>query len=301
MDTRSIKMVLSSNGRTLPLGKGCDFDIEEVTGLESSEFKLDWGVLTGIHGDDLIGKKITKRPIHIVASLRDDRLNEIYRKDVIRFFNPIYTGNLYVKNMEVERQIDYEIEGWTFDKQVNLWDPLRIIADLVCPDPFMRGMEVEAVRMSKSRSMFAFPYKSLSKETALNQPHTGQGYAGTVMGYRVPESLVSIYNDGDVPTGYVITLKATRGVVENPRLVNSRTGDRLRMKLTMNEGDVLVITISDKVRTIKLNGENVYMKIDRASKPFMLEVGDNEFEFFAEEGFNNLDISMTYSLRFLGV
>lgn len=301
MEKRELKMVLSSNGRTFPLGKGFDFDIEKVTGLESSELINSFSGLYDVDGEDLIGKKIGKRPIHIEASLRDNRLNGAYRKDIIRFFNPKYTGNLYVNNMGTERQIDYEIEGWNFADQENLWHSLKIVVDLICPDPFMRSMEVEAVKMSKSRSLFAFPYKSLSKPTVINAPHTGQGYAGTVMGYRVPESLVSISNDGDVPTGYVIKLDAIRGEVVNPRIVNSKTEDRIRMEMTMQKGDSLVITISDKVRTIRLNDENVYMKIDRKSKPFMLDVGDNEFEFLAEEGFNNLDISMTYSLRYLGV
>ena len=301
MDNRELKMILSSNGRTLPLGKDMDFDIEEVTGLESAPFVNSWEDLYGIDGDESDGEKLDKRPIHIVASLKDDSLNPSWRKDCIKFFNPKYLGNLYINNMGVERQIDYKLEGWTFGKQVNLWDPLQIIVDLICPDPFMRGLNTEAVKVTKNRKMFSFPYVSLGEATEIEGDMAMRGYKGTIMGYKVPESVVSITNDGDVPTGYTVTLKAARGSVSNPRMVDSASGKRLRMVMDMNEGDTLVITISDRQRTIMLNGENVYMKIDRSSRSFMLNVGENEFSFFADDGFGNLDINMTYSLRYLGV
>ncbi len=301
MDKRELKLILSSNGRTLPLGKGCDFDIEEVTGLESSDFQLQYSGLTFIDGEDVVGKKIEKRPIHIVASLKDTRINPEYRRDVIRFFNPKYSGNLYINNMGVERQIDYEIEGWTFAKQDNLWCPLGIVVDLICPDPLMKGMDTTALKITRSMKMFTFPYVSLKNATKIDGEMAKRGYAGTVMGYKIPENIVQVYNDGDVPTGYVVTMKAARGPVRNPVMTNSATGNMLRMVLDMDEEDTLVITISDRIRTIKLNGQNAYMRIDRSSKPFMLDVGENEFNFFADSGFDNLDLTMTYNLRYLGV
>lgn len=300
MDNRELKLVLSCNGRTLPLGKDYDLDIEEITGLESSEFQLQYADMALVDGSDLMGKKIGKRPIHIVASLKDTSLNVAYRKDIIRFFNPKYTGNLYVNNMGTERQIDYEIEGWTFGKQNNLWCPLQIVVDLICPDPFMRGMDTTAIKITKSQKMFTFPYVALEEPTQITGDMAMRGYEGTVMGYKVPENIVNINNDGDVPTGYVITMKA-RDIVSNPKIVNSKTGDTLRLVMDMEQGDTLVITISDRVRTIKLNGENAYFRIDRSSKPFMLDVGDNELTLFADDGFENLDINMIYSLRYLGV
>lgn len=300
IDTRELRMVLSCNGRTLPLGKHEDFDIEKIEGLESADFQLQSSDMALVDGEDILGKKIAARTIHIEASLHDDEYNESYREQLIRFFNPKHTGTLYINNMGVERQIDYEIEGWTF-QQKDLWEPLKFIADLICPDPYMLGLDATGTRVDKKKKMFAFPWVCLKQKTILEPPDNLRGYQGQIMGYVIRDYIAEIHNDGDVPTGFIVTIRARKGTAKNPKIMNANTGQYIKVLIDLVQGDVLVITMSERVRTIKLNGQNVYMKIDRSSSPFMLEAGDNELEFWADENYQNLEIGLSYTLRYLGV
>ena len=137
MNKLTLKIVLSCNGRTLTMGPGSDLDITKVSGLESSDISLSTSDNALVDGVTVDGKKIQARPIHIEAAFRDLKNNAENRQKVIKFFNPKYTGKALITNMGVSRNIEYELEGWSFKEQVNLTSRLKIVVDLLCPDPYM--------------------------------------------------------------------------------------------------------------------------------------------------------------------
>ena len=306
-----IDFTLECNGMSLHFGKSAsgikrEFGITKITGLESSEFELSTTDNALVDGSTVDGKRIKKRPIHIEATLRDDRNNEVNRQRIIKFFNSKYTGKLTIDYSGTKRNIEYELEGWTFVTASNVFGKLSISVDLICPDPMMKNVDNFGQNMANISKMIAFPWRCLKKKTVVPDPYKGLCLGGNITGYRTLSKEVLLPNDGDVPTGLQIQFIAERGPVTNPKitLVRTRQGESglyMRVRLTMNQGDVLLVDTNTRHQVIELNGVNVYQKIDRLSEPFLLQVGNNYLEYDADENYTNLDVKLYYTPLYLGV
>jgi len=305
MTRNTITIELTCNGKTLRMGPNEDIDITKVTGLESSELELSTSDNALVDGASVDGKKIKPRPIHIEASFRSNKNNPENRARVIQFFNPKYTGRALITNMGVSRNIEYELEGWTFGTTQNMDNKLRILVDLICPDPYMLNVDNFGKNMANISPLFAFPWRVLPVRATdkLNYPPKARGLmlGGMTMGYRTLHKEVVLSNDGDVPTGVQIQFIATRGSVTNPKITNTGTGQFMRVKVVMQQGDVLLIDTNDRHQVITLNGVNCYQRIDRQSEPFQLAVGDNYLEYDADGNYTNLDVNLFYTPKYLGV
>lgn len=305
MTVNTLTIELTCNGKTLKMGPGEDIDITAVSGLESSELEISTSDNALVDGASVDGKKIKPRPIHIEASFKSNRNNPENRARVIKFFNPKYTGKALITNMGVSRNIEYELEGWTFATQQNMDKRLKILVDLICPDPYMLNVDNFGKNMANITPLFAFPWRVLSKraENKLDYPAEARGLmlGGMTMGYRTLHKEVVLSNDGDVPTGVQIQFIATRGSVTNPKITNTGTGQYMRVNVVMQQGDVLLIDTNDRHQVITLNGVNYYQHIDRKSEPFQLAVGDNYLEYDADGNYTNLDVNLFYTPKYLGV
>lgn len=283
MTVNTLTIELTCNGKTLKMGPGQDIDITAVSGLEASEVEISTSDNALVDGASVDGKKIKPRPIHIEASFRSSKNNPGNRAKIIKFFNPKYTGKALITNMGVSRNIEYELEGWTFAASKNMDSKLKILVDLICPDPYMLNVDNFGKNMANITPLFSFPWISLRKrmETGkLDYKPEARGLllGGNTAGYRTLKKEVVLSNDGDVPTGVQIQFIATRGTVVNPKITNTGTGQFMRVSVTMQTGDVLLIDTNDRHQVITLNGVNYYQRIDRRSEPFKLEVGDNYLE-----------------------
>ena len=306
MTKNTLTIELTCNGKTLRMGPGEDIDITAVTGLESSELDISTSDNALVDGASVDGKKIKPRPIHIEASFKSNKNNPENRANVIKFFNPKYTGRALITNMGVSRNIEYELEGWTFASVRNMDNKLKILVDLLCPDPYMLNVDNYGKNMANISALFAFPWRMLSTRMTsgkLDYPDKARGMllGGMTMGYRTLYKEVVLANDGDVPTGVQIQFVATRGPVTNPKITNTGTGQYMRVNVAMQQGDILLIDTNDRHQVITLNGVNYYQHIDRKSEPFKLAVGDNYLEYDADENYTNLDVNLFYTPKYLGV
>ena len=306
MTKNTLTIELTCNGKTLRMGPGEDIDVTAVTGLESSELDISTSDNALVDGASVDGKKIKPRPIHIEASFKSNKNNPENRANVIKFFNPKYTGKALITNMGVSRNIEYELEGWTFASVRNMDNKLKILVDLLCPDPYMLNVDNYGKNMANISALFAFPWRMLSTRMTsgkLDYPDKARGMllGGMTMGYRTLYREVVLANDGDVPTGVQIQFVATRGPVTNPKITNTGTGQYMRVNVAMQQGDILLIDTNDRHQVITLNGVNYYQHIDRKSEPFKLAVGDNYLEYDADENYTNLDVNLFYTPKYLGV
>ena len=297
-----IRVVLSCNGRTLTFGKDSDIDITKITGLESSDIEISKSDNALVDGETVDGLKIKGRPIHIEASFRDLKNNKENRQNLIKFFNPKYTGKALIEYMGVSRNIEYRIEGWTFKAKASLDARLAIVVDLYCPDPYMLNIDNFGKNMAAYTPLFAFPWIITTKKaTGLKRPYSGLALGGRAAGYRTLHKEVTLSNDGDVPTGVIIKFVATRGPVSNPKITRTGTGQFMRVKIEMAKGDVLVIDTNERHQIVELNGVNCYQRVDRRSEPFQLDVGENYLEYAADTNYVNLDVNIYYTPKYLGV
>lgn len=310
MTYNTLRIVLECNGRKLAMGPGEPLDITAVTGLESSEFEISTSQNALVDGETVDGKKIKARPIHIEARFRSNADNAKNRAEIIKFFNPKYTGKALIVLMGVSRNIEYELEGWTFKKQVNMDENLKILVDLKCPDPYMLNVDNFGQNMARVTPLFAFPWRvsGHNQVAAYDAVDAGNSHylrgcalQGHVASYKVFKSDVLLLNDGDVPTGVQIRFKAARGSVINPKITNTMTGEFVRVRVAMEQGDELVIDTDEHHQIIELNGVNSYQKIDRHSVPFQLVVGDNYLVYDADSNYTNMDVYLYYRPKYLGV
>lgn len=301
-----LDLKLECNGQALLFGKSAEgepreFGITKITGLESSALDINTSDNALVDGLIVDGKRILKRVIHIEAELRDDRNNETERQRIIHFFNPKFTGRLTANLGGTERNIDYELEGWTFPSN-KIRNKIAISVDLICPSPYMRNMNNYGRNMASYTALAAFPWRVLNKKVkGTPDPHKGLTLRGTTTGYRTLAKNVLLMNDGDVPCGLVIRFVASRGAVKNPKITQSVTGDYVRVICDLKKGDELVVDTDSRHQIIEINGVNAYQKIDRQSKPFMLAVGENQVSYNADENYSNLDVMLYYTPLYLGV
>lgn len=301
-----IDLMLECNGRTLRFGKSesgvkREFGITKIEGLESSDLEISTTDNALVDGSTVDGKRIKKRPIHIEATLRDDRNNEANRQRIIKFFNSKYSGKLTVDYSGTKRNIEYELEGWNFVATNNVYNQLSIVVDLMCPDPFMKNIDNFGQNMADISKHIAFPWRVVKKKVVVPEPYKGLTLPGQITGYRTLTKEVHLPNDGDVPTGLQIQFIAERGPAKNPKITLVGSGQFIRVKIDMEQGDILMIDTNKRHQVIELNGENAYQRIDRLSDPFELEVGSNYLEYDADENYTNLDVRLFYTPLYLGV
>ncbi len=302
MTNNQLSITLTSNGRTLILGSGGDYDITEITGLEASSFILNTSKKVRLPGRKVDSKSIDARSIHIVASAKNSSNNPVLRANTIKFFNPDYTGTMTVSNMGTVREIDYEIEGWAFSKQENLDCPLEIVVDLSCPEAYFRNISNFGKNMASVIAQFAFPWRSLaSKVSDIPAPYKYMGHQGFITGYKRISQYTDFINDGDVKTGIRVKMIATRGEVVNPFITYAEDGRYVKVIKNLNQGDTLEISTIEGDEYIKYNGANAYQYIDRQSQTFLLEVGDNNLSYGADSNSTNLDVYLYYVPKYLGV
>jgi len=283
-------------------GERREFGITKIEGLESSELEISRTDNALVDGATVDGKRIKCRPVHLEATLRDDRNNAVNRQRIIKFFNPKYTGQLTVDHSGTRRTIGYELEGWNFvAKNGNVHNRLSIVADLVCPDPFWKNTDNFGRNMADISRHIAFPWRVVREKAAVPDPYRCLALPGQITGYRTLTRKVHLPNDGDVPAGVQVQFIAERGPCLNPVIELSGSGRFVRVKTAMEQGDVLVVDTRKRHQVIELNGENVYQRIDRLSDPFELEVGDNFLEYGADENYTNLDVRIFYTPLYLGV
>lgn len=302
-----IRITLECNGKKLHFGinesgQKLEFGITAISGLEASDLEISTTDNALVDGATVDGKRIKSRPVHIEATLRDSTNNPENRQRIIKFFNPKYTGKLTVNYSGTERNIEYELEGWTFVAKANIHNQLAIAVDLICPDPFLKNMNNFGRNMADFTPLFAFPWRVLKKKVyGTPDPYKGHTLAGQVSGYRTLSKNVRLANDGDVSCGVQIKFVATRGSVTNPKITHLGSGRFIRVNVHLEKGDTLLIDTSDRNQIIELNGVNSYQKIDRLSESFKLDVGENYLEYDADENYTNLDVMLYYTPLYLGV
>lgn len=124
------------------------------------------------------------------------------------------------------------------------------------------------------------------------------------MGYRAPSLIVNVLNDGQESTGMMIRFRAL-GTLLNPSLINVNTYETLKINTTMLAGDVIEISTYERRKEVILNRNgqqfNIFNALDLSSTFLQLEIGDNLFRYDAEEGLDNLEVSMTFTPRLIGV
>ena len=270
-------------------------------GKELVADETDWG-LTGIDGaaapgyqvyssDNAVGdgsiitgRRVAARDLQLSAAVMDAGSNAVLRKAALSFFRPKVRYKVYLTYMGVTRWIAGELTAF---KAPNTYvcEPQTFAAYFLCTEPYWQSVDDFGQDIAAITPCWGWPY--------MDHPIFGVRVAVANFAREV------VFNyDGDVPSYFKATITCD-GPVTNPKLIMG--GSYVRVITEMQRGDAL--SIDPQAARVLMNGENVLVRVDRASNfaGMQMDVGENRVSFAADVGENDMHVVIYYNKQYLGV
>ena len=278
-----LELVFNSKNKTIEMNKNSEFGVISIEGIEASQYSIS-SIDSNQDGCIVTHEKIEPREITIVGDIDKNSNEDINRSTLISFFNPKLDGELKITRNDNEKKISYRVSSFRFtNTNMNEYTTFEIV--LKCADPYFKSIDNYGKDIATITKQFAFPLAILQNK-------------GKIMGYKTYNNNVKLYNDGDCETGCEIHIKAT-STVRNPKI--SLNDKFVGVNVNMSLDDELVINTNQRQKAILLNGSNIIQKIDRKSSFFNLEVGDNIMKYESDEGYENMNVTVYFYKKYLGV
>lgn len=220
----------------------------------------------------------------------EERRQEVYRvcnanKNPMRIDFVTKGGQSYYVNAELDAEPTFSTG---FENSNYRWQ--KGLLQFTCSDPYIYQKDSTLVQIATWIPSFEFPLE-LSQE-------------GIEIGVRSPSLIANVFNDGQNPTGMIIRFKAN-GSLSTPSLINVNTYEEFKLNMDLVGGDVVEVSTYKGKKYAKLTRNNVtssvFGKVDLTSKFLQLETGDNLFRYDAVSGLDNLEVSMYFTSKLLGV
>jgi hypothetical protein len=283
---------VNSDNKSIKLGNSSPFLITTVDGLGSPKNEVYTQKSPYQDGVTATHSSLGPRNIviegKIIDSNRENR--QIYRNTLLSVFNPKLDGKLIINFGDTQRQIDCKVEQAPYFASESGQNHQDFSISLIAPNPYWQDINTTKEEIAIWRGAFEFPLELFEE--------------GIELGYREPSLIVNVFNRGDAPCGMRIDFKALATVV-NPSLFNINTREYFKINRVMEAGEIITVTTHFQNKKVELskNGVtiNAFNWIDLESTFLKLEVGDNFFRYDADEGIDNLEVSIYYTPQYLGV
>ena len=285
---------VNSRGESVLLGVGSMYHVnvqKDVSGLSDMSNTIYSSSSMGQHGDTYVGERIEPRDIEIDGKIKSgDKDEQIrLRRALTKVLNPELDGTLYYVYGDYVRKITAKAKSTPRFSHPNLAQEFSIV--FRCLDPFWRDETEIREEVATWIGDWEWPVEINDEE-------------GFEFEHHEESLLVDVYNDGHVATGMRIVFKAL-GALENPQLFNINTREYIKVNYSMQAGDVITVdtTYGNKRITLERNGveTNIYRYMDGDSTFLQLDIGDNVFRYDADENLANLEVTVYFAQKYLGV
>ena len=208
--------------------------------------------------------------------------NDNARRALTKFFTPRLAYKIYVSYMGITRWA----EGVLYKMQLSetLDDELLLNATMTFAfaNPLWKSVDDFGEDIASVTEKWAFPWLC-----AINT-------IGNPVGIYNFDKKVNLFNDGDVLTFPQVIIYA-KGYVENPSVIIN--GNFVKVNDILYEGDEIVMNLGDLPPTVTKNGNNFLGHCDKQSQfnLMYLDVGDNVLSFDADNGSDNLAVTVYYN------
>lgn len=164
---------------------------------------------------------------------------------------------------------------------------MDLMATFIFTNPFWQSVDDFGKNIAEIKPMIAFPFMC-----AID--HSPVGFTGGVFAF---SQVVKVFNGGDIKTALKAVLMA-RDEVINPSIVINEHVTKLNDNL--KKGDEVIMDFVKVPPTITKNGKNIIGKTDRKSEltDMQLNVGENTIKYDADNGSDNLDVSIYYNEQY---
>ena len=183
---------------------------------------------------------------------------------------------------------DYYTKGYVESDEPNIFTPSGgTSVSILCPDPYWRLGSLEGYQVTSFfgvTPMFEFPFSN------------EEGQKQLIMGEMLRQTEVSLYYQGDSPTGGILHLQAVGGDVRDVTIVNLTTDVSVVLKnYTIPDGtEVLISSIPGDLyaRTLVDGAQiNLLDRLEDLSSWMTVNPGDNRIVVGAASGINNLVVT----------
>lgn len=230
-------------------------------------------------GSTRIDSVLQERPLYINFVIRGDQYSDlvIMRRWVGKVFNPKIEGTLSVIHDGGEYEIKCYPEHVPLfpDSGTDAIGRMQTVGvDLIAPDPYWKTPSITEEPAFEPR--FRFPTRG-----------------PFIMGIQRDRRI--IVNDGDSPAPLLVEFF---GPATNPKIVNNTTGEFIKIRQNLLEGERMMIDTSDSsVYFINESGEqrNVFPWIDPMSIFFRLQIGENDIEYTADSDIQGSVVNISYN------
>lgn len=283
----------NSRGQVVEIGNSAPFILKILDGTAGIDTTLQTSKSPGQDGSTLHDVLLEERAITIEGTIFAKTQEELYllRQQLASVFNPkLKEGTLFYQNNAGIKAIKGVAEqSPVFKEKFDNSRKQVFTITLLCPNPYWKDLTEERSDVAIWVGDFSFPLELSS--------------SGTEIGHRETSTLVNIRNNGDVECGIRIEFTALASVV-NPSLYNVNTQEYLRIKRTLQAGDKLVISTEFANKSVELiRGNvitNVFHYVDLSSTFLQLDIGDNLLKYDADNGIDNLEVSIYHISQYVG-
>lgn len=296
MKTFETLTYINDRGEELVFGIGSKYHAnvtKDVTGLSDLQNVIYSTSSMGQHGDTYAGIRIEPRDITINGKIADaDKDTQLrLRRDALKILNPELDGTLYYSFGTFVRKISAKVDGSPTFVHPDLSQEFTI--HFKCLSPFWEEEQETREDIASWLGDWEFPCE-IDKNNNESM----------IFGHRDENVIVDVYNSGHVATGMRVEFKAL-GALTNPLLFNVDSREFLKVNTTLNAGESILIDTSYGKKSVikKSQGQeiNIYRLIDVDSTFMQLDIGDNVFRYDASAGADNLEVTIYFSPKYLGV
>lgn len=289
--------IVRSDGQEMTVGNN-DWRIpnDGLTNWANLPYSVSSVEIPSYDGALITDKRVGSIDRTIVVQSRNVGENPKLRAEAISFFNPKHSFDVYMTYMGRTRWCNGEQIGFKASEG-NIYKPVELTWTILCPNPYLLSVEDFGKDIAEIRGKFGFPFRSLHPSMRGQYPGINTGF---IASQHVFTKSVTIRNDGDVPSGMKVIIRAKSDVV-NPMV---RVGDGwIRVIKTMQANDEVVLDASSRPPTVTFNGENAMHLLDRKSSilDMMIGVGETTIEYDADDGEHYMSVSVFYNKQYLGV
>ena len=269
----------NENGNIITLsGVEKTYQIISIEGLNPPNATIHRSEVAGMDGSKYMSAQLGER--NIVLTVKINGEVEKNRLNLYKYFKTKHWCKMYYSNESREIYIEGYVEAiecglFTSSEQMQI--------SIICPDPYFYSLTEIVTDISKGFGNFEFPF-AFGAKGAVEDTITDEAIE---FSYYVKDRIVSLYNEGEDETGFIVEIVAN-DIVVNPTIFNVDTREFFTVKISLEKNDVLTINTNKGQKSISLlHGlvtTNAINHVARNSTWLNLSKGENQFTYQAESG-----------------
>lgn len=263
-----------------------NYQVINIEGLNPAKASVFTNAVANMDGQKFKSSKLEMRNIVLTVKINGDA--EENRINLYSYFKTGKWCKIYYKN----NSRDVHIEGYCETIECPLFTMnQQMQISIICPDPYLKSVEIISADISKLLSAFTFPF-AIKEE-------------GIAFSTYEPNKVTTIINSGEIATGLIIKLIATDDNVANPVIYNVDTGEYMLLETTLNKGDEIIINTNKGEKSIVMMVDgleiNIINSLSGSSTWLQLESGTTDFTYSTDSQEEKLIVIFEYNHRYEGV